>query len=322
MTLINIAFQTEYFTTNFAALGYSFVITSVGFLSTLFIRYILLKFQINEKPVRLIIPYLAGLTVFTTTVCVVTFSFLIVLLYPNESTSLGEIVRNIFQFGMLLLVWTLLYGSFLFFENQQKLKEQKLLLSLKLKEAELNNLHKQLSPHFLFNALNNIYALIRVEPEKARDAILNISDLLRYILNYQKMERVTVQEEMQIVDAYMELNRIHLGQNVQFEVDIAPSILRLHLPPLSIQLLVENALKHGDIQNGGLVKIVGFEKDGQQIIQVSNPGRLKTTNEEGIGLQNLQHRLSTLYGTKATFKISESNHIVSSQIILLSCAPS
>jgi two-component system, LytTR family, sensor kinase len=320
VTLINITFQTEYYSTNFDAIGYSFVITSVGFLFTFFIRYTILKFQINEKALRLIIPYLSLLTVISSIACVVVYSLFIELIYPHLSTSLGEIARSSFQFGLLILVWILLYGSILFFENQQKLKEQKLFLSLKLKEAELNNLHKQLSPHFLFNALNNIYALIRVEPEKAREAILNMSDLLRYVLNCQKMERVSVQEEMQIVEAYMDLNRIHLGQNVRFEVDISPSVLDLSLPPLSLQLLVENAIKHGDILNGSLVKIQGYEKKGNQIIQVFNPGQLKTDKIFGIGLSNLQHRLETMYGANAKFEISESKNVVRSQITILSCA--
>lgn len=316
MTIVNIVFQTEFFTENFEAIGYSFLITVPSFCFTLLIRYIVLKFRIIEKPIAYLIPSLIGITIVATMLCVVTFSALIAIVYPQEMDSISDMIRSGFQFGLLILIWILFYSGFLFFENQQRLNEEQLKLSLKLKEAELNNLRKQLSPHFLFNSLNNIHSLIRIDPEKAREAILNISDLLRYVLNYQKNETVTIEEEMQIVNVYIQLNGIHLGKNVRFDVAIDSELNSLSIPPLSIQLLVENAIKHGKITNGSVISVKGFRSGEKWVIEVTNPGTINKKDGDGIGIVNLSHRLKTIFGQKADFKIFEKENSVVSQIII------
>src|SRR5690606_35758242 len=135
------------FTENFEAIGYSFLITVPSFGVTFLTRYVILRFRIIEKPIRYIVPYLLIITIVATCLCVFTFSGLIISVFQGQIISIGEIFRNVFQFGLVVLIWILLYGSFLFFQNQQRLNEQQLKLSLQLKEAELNNLRKQLSPH-------------------------------------------------------------------------------------------------------------------------------------------------------------------------------
>lgn len=316
MTLINIIFQTEYFTGNFEAIGYSFLITVPSFAFTFLFRYIILKLRIIEKPIGQIIPSLIVFAMLGTIACVVTFSLLIALVFPHLPISFEETFRSSFQFGPLILIWILFYGAYLFFENQQRLNQEQLKLSLRLKEAELNNLRKQLSPHFLFNSLNNIHSLIKIDPEKARGAILNMSDLLRYVLNYQKSETVTIEEEMQIVSIYIQLNAIHLGEKVHFDVIIDSNLNKLSIPPLSIQLLVENAIKHGKIVNDSVISVKGFREEGKWIIEVTNPGVIAKKESEGIGIANLSHRLKTLFGQKADFKIFEKENNVVSQIII------
>lgn len=319
VTLINIVFQTEYFTQNFDAIGYSFVITFTGFTVTFLARYVILTFRVVERPIGHMIPYLIVLTFIATSICVLTFSGLIVTLFSEQTTTLSEIIRNMFQFGLVVFIWILMYSGYLFLENQQRMTEEQLRLSLKLKEAELNNLRKQLSPHFLFNSLNNIHSLIRIDPEKARETILNISDLLRYVLNYQNKETVTLREEMEIVAIYMQLNSIHLDANVQFQTSIDEQLDNISLPPLSIQLLVENALKHGAISNQALVSVKGYEQDGKSIIEVSNPGKLDQKRAGGIGLTNLHHRLKAIFGTNVSIALFEKENTVISQIIISTC---
>lgn len=317
MTLINIVFQTKYFTRNFDAIYYSFIVTGTGGCIAFLIRYVILKYRVIEKRFGKLLINLAVITIFGTIISVIAYTLLILTFFPGQSFSGMVFLDNLFHFGVILLIWVLIYASFLFFENQQKLRENQLKLSLKLKEAELNNLRTQLSPHFLFNSLNNIYALIRIHPEKAREAILNVSDLLRYVLNYQKMEMVSVKEEMEIVEIYMQLNTLQLNENVQFVIKIHPNLQTVFVPPLSIQLLVENALKHGKIANGAIVSVEGLEENGRKILQVKNPGNLVQKTNEGIGLPNLKHRLSAMYGDQFEFEIMENKGIVISKITLL-----
>ena len=281
---------------------------------SLLIRYLILKLNLIDKKFAVLIPILLMITAVISITCVLLFTIIILNLFPSNEFSTGNLIGNIFNLGLVFLIWTLIYASFLFFESQQKLAQQKLNLSLQLKEAELNNLRKQLSPHFLFNAINNIRSLILINPEKARDALLDVSDLLRYALNYQKKKSVTVAEEMEIVMGYINLNKIHLGKNVNFEIEIKDSLKTLDIPPMSIQLLVENAIKHGALIDGGLVSVIATEEAGYRLIQVSNPGQLKSSNADGIGLKNLKQRLNSMYLKKAEFIIYEKHNMVNAQI--------
>lgn len=314
MSIVNIVFQTNYLTTNFDAFYYSFIITGFGFLMSILIRYMILKFKLIELKFTFAIPILILNTTIVSIFCTAIFTGVISLFFQEHYYSISNFIGNVFNFNLVFLIWTLIYASFLFFERQNYLSEQKLNLSLQLKDAELNNLRKQLSPHFLFNAINNIRSLILIDPEKARDALLNVSDLLRYALNYQKKKSVTVAEEMEIVEGYINLNKIHLGKNINFEIDIDPALYSLKIPPMSIQLLVENALKHGTIASGSIVSISAQYIVDQYQIKVSNPGQLELIDTDGIGLQNLKERLKSMYSSQAEFVIFEEQNVVNALI--------
>lgn len=314
MSMVNIVFQTKYLTTNFEAFYYSFIITSFGFLMSILMRFIILKFKLIELKFIWVIPLLILTTILSSICCTFAFTGIISLFFEARVFSISNVIGNVFNFSLVFLIWTLIYASFLFFERQKYLAEQKLNLSLQLKEAELNNLRKQLSPHFLFNAINNIRSLILIDPEKARDALLNVSDLLRYALNYQKKKSVTIAEEMEIVNGYISLNKIHLGKNVKFEINISPDLNGVKIPPMSIQLLVENALKHGIITAGSMVSVQAKRIKNYYLIQVSNPGKLAYSEPHGIGLKNLSERLQSMYPSQAEFLIFEDNEVVNAQI--------
>ncbi len=312
--LINIVFQTDYLSNNFIAIAYSVVITLVGIGMSLFLRMLILKLKLVERKFLRAITQLLGISLATSFVSVLIFSAVIEFTLVPGPFSWDRLIGNTFNFSLTFLVWTFIYVSFLFFEQQQNLAAQKLRLSLQLKDAELNILRKQLSPHFLFNALNNIRAQILVDPEAARTAILDVSDLLRYALNYQKKKNVTVDEEMEIVQAYINLNKTHLGEKVQFEIDIAQDLGQLNIPPMSIQLLVENAIKHGALISGGLVSVSVQETPDHKLIEVINPGVLKANKNEGIGLNNLKKRLSEMYKNSVEFSLSSAANTVKAQI--------
>ncbi len=218
----------------------------------------------------------------------------------------GNFIAYVFNVFIVLILWAFLYFSIKFIEKNRKTEVEKLELKSALQEAELMILKNQVNPHFLFNALNNIRSLILLEPEKARQMVTHISDLLRYAIEFNASEKVALSEEIQIVKDYLQLESIQFDERLQYSIDIQNETERILIPPMAIQLLVENAIKHGlSIQKeGGDIHIKTHIKDQFLWIKVSNSGSIqKNTKREGIGLKNLVERMKILFGPFAEFEL-------------------
>ena len=196
-------------------------------------------------------------------------------------------------------------------------------LQKSLQESELQRLKKQLNPHFLFNALNGIKALILTEPLQSREAIGQLSDLLRLSLKTNLSDNIPLSEEMEILDNYLSIEKIRFQDRLTIEFDIPKELRNYQVLPFSLQILAENAVKHGigKQKKGGIIKITAQKVEKKLILKVSNPGNLKPsldyTNENtGIGLENLRKRLKINFGEKATFTIQEQNNLVMAVIVL------
>lgn len=172
-------------------------------------------------------------------------------------------------------------------------------------QAELRALQSQIHPHFLFNALNALYGIIPREARGARDTVLNLADIFRYFLDTRKSQ-VPLSEEMRIVKAYLEIERLRLGDKLRTEIDVAPEALNVPIPVLSIQPIVENAVKHGiaPLSFGGVVTIEA-RRDGDGLyVSVSDTGRgFPGDGHAGVGLENVRRRLDLSYGGLAQFDV-------------------
>jgi two-component system sensor histidine kinase LytS len=173
-------------------------------------------------------------------------------------------------------------------------------------QAELRALQSQIHPHFLFNALNTLYGIIPREARGARETVLNLADIFRYFLETKKTS-VPLEEEMHIVKAYLDVERLRLGDKLKLEISLTPEALAVPIPILSIQPLVENAVKHGiaPLAGGGLIQIhAALDSNGSLLISVcdSGPGFSKS-NRTGVGLENVERRLELCYGGKARLTI-------------------
>jgi two-component system, LytTR family, sensor kinase len=197
--------------------------------------------------------------------------------------------------------------------------ERELHLQKSLQDSELERLRKQLNPHFLFNALNGIKALVIAEPEKSRDAIAQLSDLLRLSLKTKLKETVTLSEELKILDSYLAIEKIRFHERLNVEIDISKDCEKCRVLPFCLQILAENAIKHGigKQKKGGFIKISGNREENTLILKVINSGTLSEipeTSEEnnGIGLENLRKRLKINFGENAIFTIQQiDNEVVS-----------
>lgn len=182
--------------------------------------------------------------------------------------------------------------------------EQRQLIS----QAELRALQSQIHPHFLFNALNALYGVIPREAAGARKTVLNLADIFRYFLRGER-SYIALEEEVTIIKAYLEIESLRLGDKLQSEIVIDPEALAVRIPILSIEPLVENAVKHGVAtqQRGGKVKLTASIKDGMLAVTVhdTGPGFSANENNEGgrVGLENVRRRLELCYGTASRLHI-------------------
>lgn len=217
-----------------------------------------------------------------------------------------EFFIYVFNVFIIFCLWSLLYFSYHYWQNNRRKEIENWQLKAQLNEAELTILKSQINPHFLFNALNNIRALILLEPEKARDMVTHISDLMRYFIQFNSKEKVSVSEEMAVVADYLALEKIQFDERLQYSVHVADDTMQEKIPPMSVQLLVENAVKHGisQLPNGGIIE-VHVKTSGQFIIiEVINTGQLSNQEtDSGMGLRNLHDRIALLFGTDASVNL-------------------
>ncbi len=168
-------------------------------------------------------------------------------------------------------------------------------------------LKNQLNPHMLFNSLNTLSSLIHETPNKAQDYLQELSHVLRYTLRANESISVTLQEEMEFVHAYNFLLKMRYEENIEFDIQIDKDMETRSLPPMSVQLLIENAVKHNEISNKHPL-LIQIQTTGNQLT-VSNPIQRKKSAETGmqIGLANLSKRYNLLF--KEEIKVSESNNM-------------
>jgi hypothetical protein len=196
-------------------------------------------------------------------------------------------------------------------------------------QAELKALQAQINPHFLFNSLNTLYGTIDRSNTEARRLVLNLADVYRYLLRSERT-LVVVEEELRIVRAYLEIEELRLGPKLQTKVDADPPALRATIPLLSIQPLVENAVKHGVASRMGAGFVhLKIKMDGETVsVEVSNsgvwdrsPGLLSQSDPpSGIGLTNVRRRLELCYGPSARFDI-RAEHGVTTVAFVLPASP-
>jgi LytS/YehU family sensor histidine kinase len=168
-------------------------------------------------------------------------------------------------------------------------------------------LRAQLSPHFIFNALNNLRALINEDQARARDMITLLSNMLRQTLYQTRRDRVSLAEELALVRDYLELEQLHYEDRLRVRWQVAAGVGEAQLPPMLLQLLVENAIKHGIActPGGGEVSIAITREQDRLQIAVRNPGRWSPGEQGGIGLANLRQRLARASGPGSECRVVE-----------------
>lgn len=217
-------------------------------------------------------------------------------------------------------VWIIIYFMYKIILENNKIQNEKLEIENIAKTTELELLKTQLNPHFLFNALNAIKALVLINPQESRDAIVKLSELLRFTLQYGKESLIPLKNEISEINKYLDLERLRFENRLEVKFNFEAPIEQQTIPPASILTLVENAIKHGISKqiDGGVIEIKTFiDLDGYKI-QVINDGNYKPDfdNNGGIGLKHVTKRLEEIYNHKASFKISQVDKFVVAEIVI------
>ncbi|PKI16414.1 sensor histidine kinase [Colwellia sp. 12G3] len=228
--------------------------------------------------------------------------------------------------GLLWFAYILWSSLYLAITKQDKLnnllmKQQQ--LELLIKENKIKGLLEQLNPHFMFNTINNIRALILQDTDRARDMLLSFADIMRYQINSHDNALVPLEEELNFVLEFIELNRLQLGKRLKFSQRIDSTLLNNVIPRMALQLLVENAIKHGFNQSAkpAMLQITiktEYTKDKPQAwsISVKNDGVLNNEkSNSGIGLQNLDARLKLSFEHNYELTLIEENEVVECKIL-------
>lgn len=214
--------------------------------------------------------------------------------------------------------WAFLYVTL---ASNRYHREQRTQLQLALREAEISALEAQINPHFLFNCLNSIRALVAENPERAQDMITRLANIFRYNLHRDASHTVPLKSEVEAVGDYLALESVRLEERLKVRFAIAPAAEQALVPPMLLQTLVENALKHGIAprpSGGDLFIRVEPERDATRI-EVENTGGLREPDKGqpgGLGLANTRERLRLLYGDRASFDLRESGGRVIATVLI------
>lgn len=217
---------------------------------------------------------------------------------------LGWVVSQSFASLFLYFIWSLVYFVYHYFDNYKSALQYK----ASINEIQLNKLKSQLNPHFIFNGLNSIRALIDENPKKAKMAVTQLSNILRNTLGMNEKKFIKFAEELRTVQDYLDLETVRYEERLQTILDIHPESYRFAVPPLMVQTLVENGIKHGiaNLVDGGVLQLTTSVSKGQMRIEIRNSGQYKNGSQgkvAGYGIANTVQRLKLLYGDKAKFNI-------------------
>jgi sensor histidine kinase YesM len=258
---------------------------------------------------KLIAHAIAGLIIlsFLNTTAQILINWAFNTLNINEDLQPLVILVNLFISFLYYALWSMMYFLYYFLDNYNSA----LRYQATINEIKLNHLRNQLNPHFIFNALNSVRALVDEDPKKAKSAITQLSNILRYSLVMDKHKTIDFGDEIHTVFDYLNLETIRFEERLQATYDIEEEAYEYKIPPMMLQTIVENAIKHGisNLIKGGTIEItcsIGLAKD--LYIRIKNSGQLKPSfskrNEEsGHGIPNTIQRLKLIYGNRASFKI-------------------
>ncbi|HTL83383.1 MAG TPA: histidine kinase [Bacteroidia bacterium] len=280
----------------------------LGILLTQLLRWFIIRFKWQSIPFVFALPRVILFDLLMGGVVSVSKFLLEKSIFTNKpSADPVKLSLDGLNFSIFFFFWTILYFLVHFIENYKKAEIEKLKWEAAITEAALNKLKSQLNPHFMFNAMNSIRALVGENPARAKDAVTQFSNLMRNTLQMGKQKLVPFSKEMEVVNDYIAIESVRLEERLKVKITIADDCNSFEVPPLMIQTLVENGIKHGiaKLPEGGELSLdAKIDHDVLHVV-IENSGKYDehATPESGFGLRNTKERLHLLYNENAAFSI-------------------
>ncbi|UGQ47682.1 sensor histidine kinase [Massilia endophytica] len=215
----------------------------------------------------------------------------------------------LFWFGVYL-TWTIIYLAVLTLRRATRAEAEALRLELHAKDVELRALQAQVNPHFFFNSMNSVRALIYENPESAARMIDQLAGLMRYALQSGQADTVPLRAELEAVEAYLDIEKIRFEERLRVQIAIDSDVEEVKIPPMSLQTLVENAVKYGVEMSatGSDIRIGARREAGKAVIEIANVGAIVPfTNSTQVGLTNTRKRLALSMGSEASLDLRETD---------------
>ncbi len=223
---------------------------------------------------------------------------------------------NLVTWGMLFFIWSLIYFTYIFFQRFRKEEIKNLQLESAKNEYELRRLRDQMNPHFIFNAMNTIRALIDEDPAKAKNAVTQLSNVLRSSLQAGEMDLIPLAKEIDIVKDYLEIEKARYEERLAVTWHVAAGSEKVRIPPLLLQTIVENCIKHGiaKLPDGGSIEITTNLHADAVDIHIYNTGTYdpNAKSKASLGLENTKNRLNLSFGKNAWLTIGN----IENQLVL------
>lgn len=286
------------------------------------LRWIIIRFHWLKLRSIQVIPRIVLAVAFLSGV-IATLASIYELAIPENSTAALDFSRwieDFINYALAFVIWSVMYFLINTLENSRKAEIENLRWEALRTETELNRLKSQLNPHFMFNAMNVIRALVDENPARSKDAITQLSGLLRNTLQFGKHKFISLGQELEVVRDYLSLESARMEERLRIKWEIDPKSETFEVPPLMLQTLVENCIKHGisKLPEGGTVLIKTSLSENGLTIFLENSGKYDSTlkPESGFGLKNSLERLELLYeNATLTIKNSGNNSVVTEVFI-------
>ncbi len=279
-----------------------------GFLSTHIYRNYIVRHAWMQLDTEKLIRYVLLATAVLTVLYNIIYHSILYIMHLGVKDP-REFVVTMITVYVLFAIWNLFYFTWQYLEKNRRILIDTLKMESSLKDLEIKTIRSNLQPHFIFNSLNSIRALIDEDPELARDAITRISNILRNTITKQDATD-TLDNELALAEDYLALEKIRFEERLHFTKKIAEETLDVQIPTMMLQTLIENAIKHGisNLEAGGEISLDTSIANGMlqiKVINDINPAQIRNEeNSLGFGLSSSRQRLKLLYGEKASLLLS------------------
>ncbi len=303
-----------------------FVNFVLGILISHLMRGLIVRSGMLSMKILRVIPRIIALSLLAGIVSAFVYAIISDTLFENVKSILvypyALLIELLLPFITIYLFWNILYFAAIYLKNYEREEVKNLRLASNMNEIELGNLRAQLNPHFMFNALNSIRALIDENPDQAKQSLTRMSRILRSSLIAGKRKLVPLKEEIALVKDYLSLEKIRYEERLEYALKVPQELMDALVPPVLLQTLVENAIKHGisHLPKGGKITVTAERaEEDAMLISVINTGEFKPLSQAveqdtAVGLENSRRRLRLLFGERAGLQIFNQNQTVVCQI--------